>query len=77
MMDKHQELIERYRHHPPTERAIGLHEQVRIKHLELAMWLEANLPESREKSLAQTSLQTSAMWSNGAVAIHVSGQDQR
>lgn len=66
------DLRERFGFHPGTEVTIPLHEQIRDKHLELAQWLQDNLPDSREKSLAQTALQGSSMWSNSAVAIHLS-----
>lgn len=68
------DLVERYRHHPPTGEAIEVHEQIRAKSLDFALWLRDTLPASREASLAQTALQEAAMWSNAAVAIHISGK---
>ncbi len=66
-----QDLRDRFRHHPPkTQARIDAHEGVRERAAELAVWLDANLPESREKSLALTALQETSMWANAAVAIH-------
>lgn len=37
---------------------------------ELAHLINKNAPESREKSLAFTSLQQTVMWANAAIAIN-------
>jgi hypothetical protein len=60
-----------FAHHPPTTRdRIAAHEDVREAAADLAIQLNHWLPESREKSLALTSLQQAAMWANAAIAIH-------
>jgi hypothetical protein len=70
-----QELRDRFRHHPPkTQARIDAHEGIRERAAEFAIWLNALLPESREKSLALTTLQEAAMWANAAAAIHGDGQ---
>lgn len=66
-----QELKERFGFHPGTEDTIALHEEVRTLALELADRLDKMLPHSREKALALTALQETAMWSNAAIAIHL------
>ena len=57
-------------HQPKTEETAQLHEAVRDKTKELALWLDQNLPQSREKTMALTKVQE-AMWAaNAAVAIY-------
>lgn len=68
------DIVERHAHHPPTPEAVGLHEEIRRQGIDFALWLNHNLPESRELSLALTAVQEATMWANAAVAIHVSGQ---
>lgn len=70
------ELRNRFVHHPPkTQARIDAHEGVRNRAAEFAAWLNLNLPESREKSLALTAVQESAMWANAAVAIYGDEKD--
>lgn len=64
------EIAERFKFHPATEVTGPMHENVRDVHRQVAEWVETNVPDSREKSLALTSLQQSMMWCNAAVAIH-------
>lgn len=71
MSTSEQELRDRFRHHPPTTQGrIDAHDGIRSRAADFAVWLNASLPESREKSLALTALQEAAMWANAAVAIH-------
>jgi hypothetical protein len=67
------EIEDRFAHHPPKGNAATLHTSVRQIAAGFAVWLNDNLPESREKSLALTDLQSAAQWANAAIAIHVSG----
>ena len=64
------DVNERFRFHPATPATGPKHEEVREKHRELALWLLANLPSSRERALALTALQESMMWANAGIAIH-------
>jgi len=65
-----QELEPLFGFHPATETTGPLHEEARAKCLELAKWINQNVPDSREKSIALTKVQE-AMWaSNAAIAIH-------
>lgn len=68
-----QEIEDRFAHHPPQNGAIDLHSEVRRRAAEFALWLNTNLPESRELSDALTDLQSAAQWANAAIAIHISG----
>ena len=64
------DVNERFRFHPATSATGPKHEEIRDKHRELALWVLANLPDSRERSLALTALQEAMMWANAGVAIH-------
>lgn len=70
-MAEERELARLFEYHPPkTDRTKAVHEQIRGLCKELALNLNALLPDSREKSLALTSVQQ-AMWAaNAAIAIH-------
>lgn len=58
-------------YHPAdTPERVEAHKRIRAGASEFAKVL-ADLPESREKSLAVTHLQTMTMWANAAVAIHM------
>jgi hypothetical protein len=72
-MPTEDEIRNRFKHHPPLGLAVELHEEIRAKFTDLAVRLNEMLPESREKSLALTDLQSAAQWANATVAIHVSG----
>lgn len=60
----------RFRFHPATPATGPKHDEIREKHRKLGLWLLANVPNSRERSLALTALQEAMMWANAAVAIH-------
>lgn len=62
------EVTQRFDFHPATEVTAPQHNAVRVQHRELALWITANLPESRERALALTALQESMMWCNATVA---------
>ena len=62
------ELERRFTYHPPDDARRVQHEDVRQLLLEDAQYLNANLPESREKSLAMTHLEEVMYWSNAAIA---------
>lgn len=64
------ELAKRFAHHPPSSQfVIDLHEATRDRCHRLAEWMNAYLPESREKSMALTKVQE-AMWAaNAAIAL--------
>ena len=64
------ELRLRFDYHAPDEEKKILHEHIRTKCLELAVFLQDNLLECRENSLAITHLEDVMMWANAAVARH-------
>ena len=44
--------------------------ELREKAKELALLIQTNCPESKEKSLALTNLQQTIMWANAGIAIN-------
>jgi len=62
------EINRRLGFHPATDETIPKFESNRAFFIDLADWLDHNLPDGREKSLALTALQEALMWSNAAVA---------
>lgn len=64
----YEELRTRFTFHPATEDKALTYEQVRLKALEYATWLNLVLPEGREKSLALTKLDEVVFWSNASIA---------
>jgi len=65
-----EDVHQRFEFHPSTAATGPKHDEVRFKHLGIALWVLANVPPSRERSLALTALQEAMMWANAAVAIH-------
>lgn len=65
-----QELGDRFSYHPATDVTGPLHNSVRDAALALALRINELCPESREASLALTSVQDAMMWANAAIAIH-------
>lgn len=66
------ELRNRFVFHPATADTAPKHEDVRTEFVDLALFLNGLLPESREKSLCLTALQEGMNWANAAIAIHLS-----
>lgn len=66
------EIVRRLGYHPATPKTIPMFEENRHRAIELALFWDETLPESREASLAQTHLQEALMYANGAVALYLS-----
>lgn len=63
------EVLERnFTYHPPKEGQPERYGAIRAKAKELAELLDAECPDSREKSLAMTQLEQSVFWANAAIA---------
>ncbi len=62
------ELDRRFDHHPPDDARGRRHAEVREGVKTLARLLDLLLPDGREKLLAITNLEQTAMWANAAVA---------
>lgn len=64
----HAELVNRFRFHPANDTTGPLHDQTRQVIGQLADFLNVQLPEGREKSLAITNLEQVMFWANAAIA---------
>ena len=67
-MDR-RDIEHRFKYHQPPNKQTGdTHGLIRTKCLTLAMLIDEVTPDSREKSLAITSLEETMMWANAAIA---------
>lgn len=57
-----------YKYHEPREGQQEKYEAIRAKAKELAYLIDEVCPNSREKALAHTNLEQSAMWANASIA---------
>jgi len=63
-----QDLNNRFTYHPPTEGQRNRYQAIRDRAHDLAIFLDLNCPDSREKSLAITHLEDAVMWANASIA---------
>ncbi len=68
-----EDLNKRFTYHTPKEGQPQKYENIRKNALALAELLNAMCPDSREKSLAITSLEEAVMWANASIARNESG----
>ena len=61
-------LENNFRYHAPKEGQSEKYEALREKAKELAYLIEEVCPNSREKAVAMTQLETAVFWSNAAIA---------
>ena len=61
-------LKRNFTYHKPQGTQTERYEEIRNKAFEFAMLINSYCPESREKSLALTQLETCVMWANAAIA---------
>ncbi len=59
-----------FTYHAPKGDQTGRYVALRLQAKELARLIQTLCPESREKSLALTSVQESIMWANASIAIN-------
>jgi hypothetical protein len=64
------QIDELFTYHRPFADQPARYEQLRYAARNLAYLINTNCPESREKSLAITSLQQAIMWANASIAIN-------
>jgi len=57
-----------YKYHAPKEGQALKYETIRAKAKELAELINTMCPDSREKSIAFTELETCVMWANASIA---------
>jgi hypothetical protein len=65
------EIIRRLGFHPATPEVVETYAQLRQAAIDYALKVNELCPESREKSLALTSLQETSMWAIGSVATNL------
>lgn len=59
-----------FTYHPPHGSQITRYEMLRELAKQYAGAVDRNCPDSREKSLALTTIQQATMWANAAIAIN-------
>ena len=62
------ELERRFTYHAPKGNQTQRYEDIRQWGWHLAVFIDENCPDSREKSLAITNLEQAIMWANAAIA---------
>jgi hypothetical protein len=62
------EIEKRFKHHPPQGDQAERYEKVRAAFRELAEKINELCPESREKAVAFTELETAQFWANASIA---------
>jgi hypothetical protein len=62
------DLANRFTYHPPKGGQADRYEQIRCRARQLAEFIDATCPDSREKSLAVTHLEDTVMWANASIA---------
>lgn len=67
---KNEELDNIFTYHKPFGTQPERYIELRDKAKELALLIQKDCPESREKSLALTNLQQTTMWANASIAIN-------
>ena len=67
-MADQQELRTRFTYHAPRDGQPEKYQQIRDAAHDLAVLVNDLCPESREKSLAFTELESAVMWANAAIA---------
>lgn len=69
MITEDQPVDPRFAHHPPSDQSVADHHAFyRRRMAELAADIERTLPNSRERSVALTNLETVSFWVNAAIA---------
>ena len=63
-----EELENNFMYHSPKEGQLEKYTAIREKAKELAYLIEQECPNSREKSVAMTNLETAVMWANASIA---------
>jgi hypothetical protein len=57
-----------FKYHAPKADQPRKYEDIRAKAKELALLIDVECPDSREKSVAMTNLEQSVMWANASIA---------
>lgn len=67
-MPKNEQIENNFKYHAPKEGQPEKYNAIREKAKELAYLIDAECPNSREKSVAITKLETAVMWANASIA---------
>ncbi len=67
-MSKKDQIEKAFTHYPPTPGQLERYTQIRNKAKELAFVIDGCVPDSREKSVAFTELESAVMWANAGIA---------
>lgn len=67
-MTGEQELATRFTHHPPKGDQSQRYQAIRDRARNLAVFIDENAPDSREKDEALTRLEEAVFWVNAAIA---------
>ena len=62
------DLERRFTYHPPTGEQPKYYEDIRDRAANLALFINAMCPDSREKSLAITKIEEAVFWANASIA---------
>ncbi|MCJ0932932.1 hypothetical protein MST22_17410 [Virgibacillus halodenitrificans] len=65
---KNPQIENNFKYHSPKEGQPEKYNAIREKAKELAYLIDEECPNSREKSVAITNLETSVMWANASIA---------
>lgn len=57
-----------YKYHKPKDGQNEKYEAIRFKAKELAELIQSECPDSRERSVAFTHIETAVMWANASIA---------
>ena len=57
-----------YKYHAPNRDQAAFYQDIRDKAKELAEMFDSLCPDSRERSIAHTQLETAVMWANSAIS---------
>lgn len=68
MADAYDALKNRFTYHPPTSEQTVKYQELRRNAFNLAILINALVPDSREKSLSLTKLEEAIFWANAGIA---------
>ena len=57
-----------YTYHSSKDDQVGKYQRIRAKAKELAEMIDEECPDSRERSVAFTHIETAVMWANASIA---------
>jgi hypothetical protein len=69
-MSKKDQIEATFTYHPPKADQPARYVKIRDKAKELALVIDECVPDSREKSVALTELQSVVMWANAGIALN-------